>query len=67
MALKGIIIIEWFRNRKIYWSRKNKISWPIVLPYILNREATFLNDLVGVYETQIDENQNFLYKVWEWK
>jgi len=30
-------------------------------------KLAFLNNLVGVYETQIDENQNFLYKVWEWK
>jgi hypothetical protein len=24
-------------NRKIYRSRKNKISWPIILPYTLDR------------------------------
>jgi hypothetical protein len=30
-------------------------------------KLAFLNNLVGVFETQIDENQNLLYKVWEWK
>jgi hypothetical protein len=30
-------------------------------------KLAFLNNVVGVYEAQIDENQNFLYKVWEWK
>jgi len=30
-------------------------------------KLAFLNNLVGVYETQVDENQNFHMKVWEWK
>ena len=34
---------------------------------VLIREPFIFLNLVGVYETQIDENQNFSYKVWEWK
>jgi hypothetical protein len=30
-------------------------------------KLAFLNNLVGVYENQIDEDQSLHYKVWEWK
>ena len=46
---------------------KLRFHGPLFYRPHFNREATFLNNLVGVFETQIDENQNFLYKVWEWK
>lgn len=30
-------------------------------------KLAFLNNLVGVHEASVDNNDNILYKVWEWK
>jgi hypothetical protein len=46
---------------------KIRFHGPLFYRTYSTQKLAFLNNLVGVYETQIDENQNFLYKVWEWK
>lgn len=46
---------------------KIRFHGPLLYRTLSTGKLAFLNNLVGVYETQIDENQNFLYKVWEWK
>ena len=30
-------------------------------------KLSFLNNLVGVYEASVDNDDNIVYKVWEWK
>jgi hypothetical protein len=46
---------------------KIRFHGPLLYRTFSKEKLAFINNLVGVYETQIDENQNFLYKVWEWK
>ena len=46
---------------------KIRFHGPLFYRTLSTGKLSFLNNLVGVYETQIDENQNFSYKVWEWK
>jgi hypothetical protein len=46
---------------------KIRFHGPLLYRTISAGKLAFLNNLIGVYETQIDENQNFTYKVWEWK
>ena len=46
---------------------KIRFHGPLFYRTYSTEKLAFLNNLIGVYETQIDENQNFLYKVWEWK
>jgi hypothetical protein len=46
---------------------KIRFHGPLLYRTLSTGKLAFLSNLVGVYETQIDENQNFAYKVWEWK
>ena len=46
---------------------KIRFHGPLFYRTLSTGKLTFLNNLVGVYETQVDENQNFHMKVWEWK
>ena len=46
---------------------KIRFHGPLLYRTLSTEKLAFLNNLVGVYENEIDENQNMLYKVWEWK
>jgi hypothetical protein len=46
---------------------KNKVSWLLFYRASSTGKLAFLNNLVGVFEYEVDEAGNTQYKVWEWK
>ena len=39
----------------------------IFYKYISNGKLAFLNNLIGIFESEIDTEGNFSEKIWEWK
>ena len=63
----GFIIMDGTRDGKFHRTGKSKIPWLSILQEILNRQLSTLDNLVGVFEYELDASGNTASKVLEWK
>jgi hypothetical protein len=55
------------RNSTLFWSKKERYVGSIFCRTSSTGKLAFLNNMVGIFEYEADENGISRGKMWEWK